>query len=804
MSDKEEIVRALTLWFQPGDVFEIRALGATTGMNTRPHTESGYFDFEHAAEAADAIGKIRSADGVYVTINPVKRDLLARAVYKLRFGKDLQTTADGNIVRRRWMLVDCDPVRESGIASTDAEHDLAIGKAKEIRDGLASLGWPSPVLTDSGNGAHLFYRVDLPADDGGLVQNALAVLHTASDEHVEVDVSVFNPARIVRVPGTMNRKGDDADGKVCGRPHRMAKILEVPETIVAVTEDRLKSLVGDEPVAPPPKEFEVRECDEGGDFDLDEWIAKFASDAEPPQPYNGGRRWKLRTCPFNPEHRNSAAIFQFPNGTPGFGCLHNSCAANDWKKFRVLREPGCYDRKPETYPDVDISGILNGNGKSAAAVVQVEKDVAEDFSNPGKLKERLLHIPGFVDELTDFSMSCAPKPNRVLSFCGALAFLSYLAGRNVTDERNNRPNIYLVALANSGVGKEQPRRINMTVATATDPKLCDGLADSFASGEGLEDALFLNPTMLFQLDEMDTLLNSMKSKDSRAEGLIEKMLRIFTASASAYKLRSRALPRGELSKLKESRRNGGARSADVIYSPYLVIFGTAIPQLFYQALDQRLLTNGLTARCLIIEAGERGHKNRAKIITVPESIIRTVKVILSYGGEGNLQALNPVPMVIPATPEADVMLDELDEKYDGIYSKYDKANALVPMSFWARAFEKVCKLSQLYAISANAASPVIDADAVRWASRFVEFLTEQTLFLTHSYSYENPFDEKCQKALRYIREAGGEYRHGTLLKRMHESADVFRKIIDTLKENGSIIESTEMTDTKSSRVYCLR
>ena len=799
MTDREEIVRALTLWFQPGDVFEIRALGATTGMNNRPHTESGYFDYDHAAEAADAIGKIRTADGIYVSINPVKRDLLARAVYKLRFGKDLQTTADGNVERRRWLLVDCDPVRESGIASTDAEHDLAIGKAKEIRDGLASLGWPSPVLTDSGNGAHLFYRVDLPADDGGLVQSVLSVLHTASDEHVEVDVSVFNPARIVRVPGTMNRKGDDADGKVCGRPHRMAKIVEVPESIVTVTEEQLKALTGNEPVAPPQPVNAVRKCDEGGDFDLDEWIAKFAPDADEPQPYNGGRRWKLRVCPFNPEHCNSAAIFQFPNGKPGFGCLHNSCAANDWKKFRVLREPGCYDHKPETYPDVDISGILQ-QGKHADE--PESKDVAEDFSDPGKLKEKLLHIPGFVDELTEFSLSCAPKPNRVLSFCGALAFLSYIVGRNVTDERNNRPNIYLVALANSGVGKEQPRRINMTVATATDPGLCDGLADSFASGEGLEDALFINPTMLFQVDEMDTLLNSMKSKDSRAEGLIEKMLRIFTASASTYKLRTRAMPRGELSKLKETRRNGG-RSADVIHNPYLVIFGTAIPQLFYQALDQRLLTNGLTARCLIIEAGERGRKNRAKLISVPESIIRTVKVILSYGGEGNLVSLNPAPMVIGTTPEADAMLDELDDKYDEIYAKYDRAKALVPMSFWARAFEKVCKLAQLYAISANAASPVIDRNAVLWASRFVEFLTEQTLFLTHSYSYENPFDEKCQKALRYIREAGGEYRHGALLKRLHESADVFRKIIDTLKENGSIVEIAEKTGNKSSRLYRL-
>ena len=35
-------------------------------------------------------------------------------------------------------------------------------------------------------------------------------------------------------------------------------------------------------------------------------------------------------------------------------------------------------------------------------------------------------------------------------------------------------------------------------------------------------------------------------------------------------------------------------------------------------------------------------------------------------------------------------------------------------------------------------------------------------------TFENPFDEKCQKALRYIREAGGTYTHSTLLKRMQE------------------------------------
>ena len=132
MIDKEEIIRALTLWFQPGDVFEIRALKAITPARQFEHTESGYFDYDHIRDAADAIGQIRFSAGVYVTVNPVKRDLLARAVNRIRYQKDAPTTADSNILRRKWLLIDCDPVRESGIASSEEEHLAAIEKAKEI------------------------------------------------------------------------------------------------------------------------------------------------------------------------------------------------------------------------------------------------------------------------------------------------------------------------------------------------------------------------------------------------------------------------------------------------------------------------------------------------------------------------------------------------------------------------------------------------------------------------------------------------------------------------------------------------
>ena len=676
MTNREEIIRALRLLFAPGDVFEVRILKAVSSSYQRPHTESGYFDFEHIPQAADAIAKIRSFAGAYVTLNPVDPDLLARAFNRLGPAEQNATTADDDIVRHRWLPIDCDAVRKSNISSTDEEHKAALELAEQIRDGLASVGWPQPIMLDSGNGAQLLYRINLPAKDDGLVQNVIASIAAASTDKVHVDLTVFNPARIWRIPGTMNCKGDS----IPTRPHRMANIVAVPDVVQTVTKEQLEAAAGYERSEPMPVQTAS-----GSGFILDDWILRHGLNVNSPVPYNGGRKWVFKVCPFNPQHTNgSAVLIEESSGAVAFRCHHNSCSGNDWRKLREMYEPGCYDKpKPQEPVSVDISGLVKRK--------DTPQDDVDHFKNPGKMPEKYLHIPGFIDELTDFSMSCAPKPNRVLSFCGALAFLSYLAGRNVTDERNNRPNIYLIALANSGVGKEHPRRINMEVSTATDPGLCNGLADSFASGEGLEDALFLNPTMLFQVDEMDTLINSMKSKDSRAEGLIEKMLRIFTASAGSYKLRNRSIPRAELNKMREQQKNGLNIAPSVIHCPYLVIFGTAIPQFFYQALDTRLLANGLVARCLILDAGERGQNNKARLIRVPQKVIRTVKQILSYGGEGNLTSVMPNPIIIQATEEAADMMDALDEKYDKWYRKYEKTKAQVPMAFWARAFEKVCK-----------------------------------------------------------------------------------------------------------------
>jgi hypothetical protein len=220
IADRAEIDRAIALLFEPHSVIEVRIPLTGAGV------VSGYFDDREklAIEIQRAGAKYR-APGVYYVLNPINPALLARAYNRLQdYAK--YTTADGDILRRRWLPVDLDPVRPAGVSSSDEEHEAAIERARIIvRDMAAS--WGGAILADSGNGAHLLYQIDLPNNREGLgfVTNALAELDQRySDQTVKVDVTSTNAARIWKVYGTVARKGDN----IPGRPHRLSRILEVP------------------------------------------------------------------------------------------------------------------------------------------------------------------------------------------------------------------------------------------------------------------------------------------------------------------------------------------------------------------------------------------------------------------------------------------------------------------------------------------------------------------------------------------------------------------------------------------------
>jgi hypothetical protein len=251
------------------------------------------------------------------------------------------------------------------------------------------------------------------------------------------------------------------------------------------------------------------------------------------------------------------------------------------------------------------------------------------------------------------------------------------------------------------------------------------------------------------------------------------------------------------------KNTGDQIEVNHIVNPNLVIFGTAIPKYFYESLSRRVLENGLVARCIIVEAGTRGKGKMAMPIAPPDSLIRAAKYLVTLDLGGNLSHENPKPLIISETPEATQKIIELQAYCDEQYHLYEKQHEAGAMALWARVHEKVCKLALLHGISSNVYEPLITEKSVDWAFKFVEHLTKRMLFMAESYVYENVFDEKCQKIIRYLRQAGGSQQHSKLLKRSKESLDVFTRIIETLKANGTLDNYTDTSKTKSAVHYRL-
>jgi P4 family phage/plasmid primase-like protien len=238
-----EIVNGLRRLTEPGQVVELRAL---PDWEDNP-VFAGIYDTDHLAEMAAEAKRLcdqKGYQGIYFTLNPLNPDLLARRPNRVDVATTGQLTTDGDVTWRRWLLVDVDPERPKGTSATDAEKAQAREVVEKVRVHLRERGWPEPILSDSGNGYHLLYRIDLPADDAGLVRRVLKALAAGFDTTTAtIDTRVFNPARICKLPGTLARKGNN----LAERPHRLARMLESPEQPEPVSEHLLQALAAEAP-----------------------------------------------------------------------------------------------------------------------------------------------------------------------------------------------------------------------------------------------------------------------------------------------------------------------------------------------------------------------------------------------------------------------------------------------------------------------------------------------------------------------------------------------------------------------------
>lgn len=340
MIDVIQLRKALNVLKPNHDLFELRIL-------LKPKkTISGYF--KDVEVAIDELSKqnLKNAN-VFFTLNDVKPDCYDRIQHdKMRVPEN--TTSDEDIAGYRWLLVDLDPVRITGISSTDAQISLAKAKAQKIFMFLKNQGFEDPVIGMSGNGFHLLYRVQLSVDRRGIVENFLKALDLMfSDDQVAVDTANFNPSRICKMYGTLAQKGAGTDD----RPHRMSYLVSVPKDIkdTDITYVRKVAEMLPKQEAPQPyNNYNPRQ------FDVVDWMNAHGIHYKE-KSGNEYKKYILESCPFNSNHKSPDSMISVGrSGAIGFKCLHNSCQGKTWKDVRLMFEPDAYDH------DEDVERINAG------------------------------------------------------------------------------------------------------------------------------------------------------------------------------------------------------------------------------------------------------------------------------------------------------------------------------------------------------------------------------------------------------------------------------------------------------------
>lgn len=390
------------------------------------------------------------------------------------------------------------------------------------------------------------------------------------------------------------------------------------------------------------------------------------------------------------------------------------------------------------------------------------------------LPEHMMQVPGLINDVMEYTLSVSPYPSRCLAFAGALSFMSFLVGRKVRDRNGVRPNIFVLALAKSAMGKSFPRRTSMRIAQRID--IDKRVLESLTGAQALEDALYAQGTILYQPDEFDSVINTMASnRDPRGKEFGSQLMKIFTASADLFALRHMA---------HETERKS-------IDQPYLSLFGTAIPKVFYRALTPQMLIDGFFARFLIMEAvGER----RQQVIDdqereIPSRILEQARVWNDpkKHGEGNLSVIRPTPAVIRYTTDADDFIQEFIERIDEIIRESHKNNDDISASVWGRTGEITRKLAMLYACSESHESPEVTLSAVQWGANLMLHQSRRMLYMAGLHVHENAFDELQKKVVNILMDAKDTTTpRRDLMRKLRIKAREFNELISTMAESGMV------------------
>lgn len=341
--DETKVKNTLDLIKPDGQLCEVRII------NSKKRITSGYFK-SHEILINSLKNLHMDKCNVYLVLNTINESCYSREQRDL-FIQDVGNTSDTDISSCEWFFVDVDPIRPTGISSTEEELQHSKVVAKKVVSYLDSLGFKKPIVAMSGNGFHLLYRIQLEnsSESKTLVEDCLKVLSDMfTDDIAKIDTVNSNASRVCKLYGTLAQKGANTSE----RPHRMSGIVSAPISIEVTGKEFLESLSNQLHKVDPNEVRKNRNSKKVSSFDLDDFLFKngITYNISNHHGRDNSIIYNLDECVFDPNHTSGdAKIFLYPDGAISYKCHHNSCSCYRWQDVRMKYDSDYDPDKDYTY-----------------------------------------------------------------------------------------------------------------------------------------------------------------------------------------------------------------------------------------------------------------------------------------------------------------------------------------------------------------------------------------------------------------------------------------------------------------------
>lgn len=451
--------------------------------------------------------------------------------------------------------------------------------------------------------------------------------------------------------------------------------------------------------------------------------------------------------------------------------------------------------------DVDVSALLKTKPQEPGGVLTLdtlEELASNEVVDQTVASQRRIDLPedifdkapGWLREMTSFQNESCMFPLRESFLSSAIVTLATILSHRIVGQRGMRTNIYVMALAPTGGGKDFCRDVARKVLEEVDPELLG--SEDFASATAMIRALSIQPVQLWLIDEVSKMYGVIGSRQSSShqKEIIPVLLKLFTSSNKTN---------------VKFRDFANSDNRIVLDHPCANILGTSTDAGFWDSLKAEFITDGLLGRNLVfedhyslykrtehLEVDLTSHEEEGGLVKIPEHVLTIPDELLeiprywagrSYG-DGNLSHRHPTPIRMAYTKAAD---ERLQGQFEAIAEKRMDED-VISSSLWSRQSEKSAKLA-LIAAGARG-SDVVQLSDAEWAIELTDALARRMIKRVRGNVAQNDHERDVQGVLKVIAEGPGALKRRSLTRRTQHLRKRDREpILDDLEQSGSIVRA---------------